>query len=486
MNKYKNVHFIGIGGTGLSAIARVLLQSGYVVTGSDQMRSPNTQRLQTEGAKVFIGHDPENITGAELVIRSSAISDENIEVLTANLSGIKVLKRADFLGELLVSRRVIAIAGSHGKTTTTAMVAWLLMSLGRDPSYIIGSESKNLDENAHAGKGNDFVIEADEYDYMFLGLSPHLAVVTNVEHDHPDCFPTKEDFEEAFLNFSKQILPNGFLLICGNDPGALRLLSHANRENLRTLTYGIVEEKNKKLLNKSSEQLDYFAQHLIPNSVGGFSFDMCTNTGEESHRVKIQIPGEHNALNTVAALAVMDLLEIPISDAIEAMVEFRGTERRFEVLGQSLNITIVDDYAHHPTEIRSTLAAARVKYPERRIWALWQPHTYSRTRTLLSDFSKAFNDADHIIVTDIYAARESSPPNGFSSHNVLAALQKEISLPNQTVHYIPGKAKTRDFLLGELKSGDLLIILSAGDANEIGCQVMEALQNQNTALIESR
>jgi UDP-N-acetylmuramate--alanine ligase len=250
--------------------------------------------------------------------------------------------------------------------------------------------------------------------------------------------------------------------------------------------YGIADEKNGKFLNVNGAKLDYFAQSLTPNSTGGFCFEMCKENSEISHKVTIHVPGKHNVLNSVAALAVMDILEYPISEAITAIEEFIGTERRFEIIGQPLNISIIDDYAHHPTEIRSTLAAARVNYPQGRIWALWQPHTYSRTCTLLSDFSKAFSDADHIIVTDIYAARESSPKNGFSSQNVINAFKKEISLPNQSIHYIPDNSILRDFLLRELKSGDLLIILSAGDANQIGYQVMEALQNQDSALIESR
>jgi UDP-N-acetylmuramate--alanine ligase len=483
--KNRSVHLIGIGGSGLSAIALVLLESGYIVTGSDQLHSPNTQRLQVEGATIYIGHDHDNIKGADLVIRSSAISDENVEVQAAKSLGIKVLKRSDFLSELMIDRRVIAIAGSHGKTTTTAMVAWVLKTLGRDPSYIIGSVSRNLGENAHAGLGKDFVIEADEYDHMFLGLSPHIAVVTNVEHDHPDCFPTQEDFQQAFLDFANRIMPGGVLLVCGDDPGAIRLRNQVDGKNLRKLTYGIADDKYGKPSNRNTDQYDYSAYNLTPNKTGGYSFDMFGRRDGKSHKVTIQIPGVHNVLNAVAVLAVTDILKLPISDAIVAMSEFRGTKRRFEVIGQKLNIIFVDDYAHHPTEIRTTLAAARVQYPDHRIWALWQPHTYSRTRTLLSDFSGAFCDADHVLVTDIYAARESSPSDGFSSQNVLTALKKEINGSKQFVHYVPGKAETRDFLLRELRPGDLLIVLSAGDATQIGYQVMETLQNRNSAPNES-
>jgi UDP-N-acetylmuramate--alanine ligase len=450
----EHMHLIGIGGTGLSAIARVLLERGYKVSGSDRQPSLVADELARAGAVVYIGHDPAQIQGADLVIRSSAVQDDNVEVVAAKQAGIPVLKRSEFLPRLLKDDEVIAIAGTHGKTTTTAMIAWALRSLGEDPSYIIGSAALNMGSNAHAGKGRYFVIEADEYDYMFLGLQPAVAVVTMLEHDHPDCFPTPEEYYDAFLQFGRQIKPNGQLIACSDDRGVQQLLADLP---LSKHTYGL-----------SAERSEYTALTLLNNPNGGYSFQLF-QAGHYLADVSLQIPGLHNVLNALAALAVINELHLPVNRAAGALSAFKGTARRFQVVGEVAGITLIDDYAHHPTEIKATLSAARQRFPGRRIWAVWQPHTFSRTRQILFDFAHAFGDADQVIVTEIYPARELPPPDGFSSVDVVNALS------HPAVVYARDLLAAEQALLENLKPGDVVLVLSAGDADQISRDVLAVL-----------
>jgi UDP-N-acetylmuramate--alanine ligase len=450
------IHFIGIGGTGLSAIARLLLEMGYPVTGSDRVLSPLANSLQEAGARVFRGHDAQNVQGAGLVIRSSAIPDDNPEVQAAIAAGLQVLKRADILGQLMEGQTGVAVAGTHGKTTTTAMIAWMLTALGQDPSYIIGSIAVNLGTNAHAGKGEAFVIEADEYDNMFLGLQPTIAVVTNIEHDHPDCFPTAEDYFSAFLAFVGRLPPTGLLLACGDDPGAARLLAESKSSGKRRLAYGL-----------AGVHTAYIAHYVIPNQCGGFDAQLAIHN--QVVPLSLQVPGIHNVYNALASVAVADLLGLDAVRAAEALGEYRGSDRRFQVRAEPGGVTVIDDYAHHPTEIRATLAAARVRYPGRKIWAVWQPHTYSRTRALLNDFAASFIDADHVIVTEVYAAREAAPEDGFSAQQVVAAM----CYPD--VHFTSNLFDATVLLLTYLQPGDVLLVLSAGDADQISTQVIQGL-----------
>jgi len=457
----EHIHLIGIGGTGLSAIARLLLESGYAVSGSDMLNSPLAQDVNKAGAQVFIGHAAKNVNGADLIVRSSAIPDKNIEVQQAIQNGVPVLKRADFLGQLMEGRQGIAVAGTHGKTTTTAMIAWMLSALEQDPSFIAGGVVNNLGTNARAGNGSTFVIEADEYDRMFLGLKPQIAVITNVEHDHPDIYPTPEDFQNAFQDFVGCLPSDGLLLLCGDDPGALDLLPLAQMNNLPTMTYAI-----------NNPQADYLAHNLksIPGS--GFVFDIHTDPAVSLGRINLQVPGRHNVLNTLAAFAVAHYLELPLDKAAEALSKFRSTGRRFDVLGEAGDITVIDDYAHHPTEIRATLAAAKERYPERDLWVVWQPHTYSRTQMLFDEFAASFVDAHHVLVSEVYRSREPVDPN-FSSRQVVKAMR------HKDVHFIPELKDITTFLLARLKPNDVLLVLSAGDADEISAQVYASLRQRN-------
>ncbi len=446
-----HVHFIGIGGSGLSAIARVLLESGYTVSGSDRALSPLAEELQRLGAKVYLGHRAEQVQGADWVVRSSAIPDDNVEVQAALRAGIPVYKRADFLGRWMEGKIGIAIAGTHGKTTTTAMVAWILTALGQDPTFIIGGVMRNLDVNAHAGRGQAFVIEADEYDRMFLGLRPRIAVVTNVEHDHPDCYPSFQDMLEAFEAFVGLLPQDGVLIACAENAGAFHLLKLAEQAGRRVLAYSVEGQH----VEKASHWV--MAEDLVINEYGGYSFKVKSNLFGEAVQLALRIPGRHNVNNALAAWGVALMLGLSPTEAAEALAAFQGTGRRFEVRGEANGVTFVDDYAHHPTEIQATLEAARARYGARRIWALWQPHTYSRTQVLRAEFAQAFHRADEVIVTEIYRAREPQQP--FSAQVVAAEIR------HPSVHFLPHLTEAADYLERHLRPGDVLLVFSAGDAN---------------------
>jgi UDP-N-acetylmuramate--alanine ligase len=455
-----HVHLIGIGGTGLSAIARVLLETGSTVTGSDRVESPYVRDLRAAGATISLGHRPENVTGADLVVRSSAIPDDNPEVVAARAAGIPVLKRADFLGSLMEAKTGIAVAGTHGKTTTTAMIAWILSALKQDPTFIVGGTLTNLGVNARAGKGPAFVIEADEYDRTFLGLKPLIEVVTNVEHDHPDCYPTAADFQAAFEDFVRLLPAGGTLVTCAEDPGASQLIVEAGKLDRNVLAYGV-----RPTVTGGLFMMDTYAEVVVHNDRGGYTFS--ASVLGHSCSVMLQVPGMHNVRNGLAALTVVALLGLPLEAASQALGDFSGTGRRFEVRGEAGGVVVIDDYAHHPTEIRATLAAARARYFGRRIWAVWQPHTYSRTRTLLTSFASAFDDADEVIVTEIYAAREAR--QDFSAEEVV----KTMSHPS--ARFIPELSDVSNYLLSHLHPGDVLLVLSAGDADQVSTQVLARL-----------
>ena len=455
----KHVHFIGIGGTGLSAIARVLLEKGYTISGSDCSASPLFKAITAAGARTFLGHAAEQIAGADLIIRSSAIPDDNPEVIAAIEQGIQVLKRADFLEELTRDKDTLAVAGSHGKTTTTAMLVWMLDQLGTQPSFIAGGMINQLDCNARAGIGSYFVIEADEYDYMFLGLSPKIAIVTNIEHDHPDCFPTKEDYLEAFRDFLGHVRLDGVALLCLDDPESRTMLEEMKDSPTRKLSYG------------TSLNADYFI-HDIKLVDGSTQFILTHKKNgsitETLGEINLSVPGHHNVLNAAAALGALHQLGMPIDEAIQALNDFQGTGRRFEILGNIEGRVIVDDYGHHPTQIAATLEAARSHYPRHRIWAVWQPHTYSRTQLLEQEYIQALSQADKVIVLKIYAAREKD--EGYTAEKIANSIAKV------DAHYIPNMEEASNFLLAKLKQDDLVIVFSAGDATKISRQVLRELQ----------
>ena len=452
----KHIHLIGIGGAGLSAIARVLLERGYLVSGSDLEHTPIVESLVSAGARFYVGHHSDNVRNAEIVVRSSAVPDENIEVQAARSRGIMVVKRAEFLGELMEGKTVIAVSGTHGKTTTTAMISWMLSQLGLDPSFILGGVISNLGTNARAGRGASFVIEADEYDRMFLGLKPKLAVITNVEYDHPDCYPTMEEYQDAFRSFVKKIIPGGILILCGDDPLAEELGTIANDNGNKYFTYGYQDRSN-----------DYLATELKLNPDRmGYEFHL-NYKGKKLADLRLQVPGLHNVFNASAAMVLADQLGLQPQNASDALSRFEGTERRLEIIAEPGGVIVISDYAHHPTEIRATLSAVRSCYPDRDIHAVWQPHTYSRTKLFFDAFTKSFDDADFVHVMEIFASRE--PVEGeYSANRLVDAIQ------HPQAKFTPSISDTVEVLEKNLKAGDVVIILSAGNADQICAHIVEA------------
>ncbi len=464
-----HVHLVGIGGTGLSAIAALLLELGFTVSGSDQRPNEATAELALHGAKVYRGHHASQVAGADVVLISSAVPENNVEVLAARAAGVPVLRRGEFLGPLLEGQHGIGVAGTHGKTTTTGMIAIVLLRAGMDPSFIIGSKvsvgpaegmaSQTL--AARAGKG-PFVIEADEYDGMFLGLPLEIAVVTNVEWDHVDCYPTPKAFVDAFRAFVGQLPEGGLLVLCADDPGALALRDAAP-PGVTVQTYGL------------SPHANWQAHDLTPNDRGGLDalvwFDpLATGMGNGAQvaSLSLTIPGPHNIRNALAALAVANWHRIPPSWAAAMLRDFQGAGRRFEFVGEAAGVTVIDDYAHHPTEIAATLAAARLRFATRRIWAVFQPHTYSRTKALLHDFAHCFDDADRVLLLDIYPAREKIDL-GMHSRRLQAHME------HSGVEYVGSIEAAAEHLLRHVEPEDVVITMSAGDANRVGRLLLEGL-----------
>ncbi len=458
----EHIHLIGIGGTGLSAIARVLLERGYRVSGSDLEYSELADSLLQAGALIHTGHEAENVRGADIVIRSSAVPDDNVEVQEARERDIPVVKRAEFLPRLTEGQKLIAVAGSHGKTTTTAMLSWILMELDQDPSFIVGGVVENLHTNARAGNGEYFVIEADEYDEMFLGLEPEVTVVTNVEYDHPDYYATPQDFEQAFRAFVGRLKSGGSLVLCAEDPGA-RDLRHEVDLDQDVYFYGF-----------DNPDFNYMARNLQRQDDGGYRFDFYTAdiAMELFQQVQLGIPGEHNVLNALAALGVVDVLGLSVERATAALADFQGSGRRFDIRGKYAGVVIVDDYAHHPTEIRTTIRAAKDRYPEQDVWVVWQPHTYSRTLTLQDGFSTCFQEAEHVVVTAVYPSREEKP-EGFSMPEIVR------DIDHGDISYQAEFEAARSYLVSRLAEGDVVLIFSAGDAVDLSADLARTLSQQD-------
>lgn len=454
----RRVHFVGIGGIGLSAIARVLIARGDQVSGSDLISSPITDELAKLGAKIFIGHRAENVDEVDMALVTSAVTEDNPEIREARRRRIRVIKRRDFFPDLTGGKRVIAVSGTHGKTTTTGMVATILLNAGLDPTAIVGGMIPELKGNARVGDGEYFVIEADEYDRAFLGLRPSIAVVTSIEMDHPDVFRDVNEVASGFREFMKQVERDGLLVGCGDDERVSRELQGVDPPVVR---YGF-EMHN-----------DWRAVDLKPNARGGTDFAVQRGQAQLGD-FELQIPGKHNVLNALAALAVARHIGIDLKNAQETLRNFRGAARRFEIKGEFAGVTVVDDYAHHPSEIRATLAAARERFPNRNIWAVFQPHTFTRTHALLDDFAQAFSDADQVIVTEIFAAREHD--NGrITSRDLVQRMAK----PNVT--YLRRLEEIADYLSKHLKPGDILLTLGAGDVYRVGEWVLAGLSREPRA-----
>ncbi len=463
----QRVHLVGIGGIGLSAIARVLAMRGHAVSGSDLRLSPLMEELRALGVIVYQGHAAEQIADAELVVVSSAIPEDNPEIRAARIAGVPVVKRQTFIGQLLADQRTVAVAGTHGKTTTTAMIATILDAAGADPSFIIGGVVPGWGTNARAGAGQWFVIEADEYDRMFHGLAPDVAVVTNVEMDHPDYYRDLDDLRGAFEVFVRGMAPGGRLIACADSPELQRVLGELQGPNSPEIwTYG------------RSPEARYQVTGFGVNDQGGIEATL--QEGEQRlARLRLQVPGEHNALNAAAAWLAARCCGVEADVALQALAAFGGVGRRFEVKGEAGGVLVVDDYAHHPTEIRATLAAARSRYGARRLWAVFEPHTNSRTVALFDEFCTAFAQADKVLVGDIFVARQErlavsrrseAPP---TAQDLVAAMDHEGARYGGSVDAIV------DTLLVELHPGDVLLTMGAGNGYRIGERVLEALTRRD-------
>ncbi len=369
-------HFIGIGGAGMSALAGALLDLGATVSGSDAVASDATGELAARGARVHIGHDAANLGNATRVVVTAAVPAENPELLAAGERGVSVVKRAELLGQLMDMRRGVAVAGTHGKTTTSAMIAWVLSRAGRDPSYMVGGTIRGLGAGGHWGTGNDLVAEADEYDRSFLHLHPEVAVITNIENDHLEYYGTPEAIYAAFSEFALNVRPGGLLVLCADDAGTRRLADDLAEGDapFRFQLYG------------TSDRALWRPANIIANRQGGSDF-VALRSGKEAARLSLLLPGKHNVLDALAALAVCVDLGMEPGEVARHLGDFIGAGRRFEVKGEAAGVVVVDDYAHHPTEIASTLQAARQRYPSRRLCVLFQPHTYTRTRDFLQEFA---------------------------------------------------------------------------------------------------
>lgn len=462
-------HLVGIGGSGMSAIARVLLGRGYVVSGSDMQRNELTQALQESGAILYQGHNAAQIKGADALVVSSAVPTDNPEVTAAQQKGIPVLKRSDLLGQLMADAIGIAVAGSHGKTTTTGMIAHMLLATDHDPTVILGGVLPEWGTNGRYGEGDYFVVEADEYDHMFLGLRPELAVITNIEYDHPDIYPTEAEYVGAFRQFTALLPRNGRLIACGDDPGVRLLLNGLDLGEVEITTYGIPAENG-----DIAPATDFQAVDCRPNQLGGTDF-LVVQEGQTIGLARLRVPGLHNVRNALAAIIVGLDLEIEFAPICRALAAFGGVGRRFQVTGEVGGVTIIDDYAHHPTEIRATLAAARQRYPGRRLWTVWQPHTYSRTKLLRDDFARSFADADRVIALDIYRSRETDTL-GVNTAVIVQAMQ-QLSEGPQVIH-IPERRAAADYLIDRVRPDDVVLTLGAGDGNMVGEWLLAALKER--------
>jgi UDP-N-acetylmuramate--alanine ligase len=456
----QHIHLIGIGGAGLSAIARILLEKGCTVSGSDRSRNSLTDALARDGATIYEGHDASYVNGADCVIVTSAAQADHVEVAAARARNIPVYKRADIMAALMEGKRVIAVAGTHGKTTTTAMIVHILRECGKDPSYIVGGVMRNTGTNAGVGTGEYFVVEADEYDNMFLGLRPDVAVITNIEYDHPDFFRSRHQTMDSFARFARLLHHDGHLIVCNDSPLASKVGNQQRDSGCHVTFYRAKRRKAEWRVTGVREEDDFTVFDVLHHNNG---FMGCA---------RLQLPGTHNASNALAAIIVTQYEGIPFRDSSLYLSSFKGTGRRFQLNSEVNGVAVIDDYAHHPTAIKVTLEAARQRYPDRQLWAVWQPHTYSRTQALMDDYIRAFDSADHVLVTDIYAAREQPVP-GVTSAEVVARMQ------HPDARHTPSLKDTVAVLDQEVKTPAVILIMSAGVAPAIGTEFLKRRQERH-------
>ncbi len=440
-----HIHFIGIGGISMSGLAHIALSRGYRVTGSDRARSPITDRLEQEGAVIYEGHDAKNVEGADLAVHTAAVKDDNPEMAAAKAQGIRLIDRAEFLGAVMkLYRHTVGVAGTHGKTTTTSMLAHALIYAGTDPTISVGGELDLIGGNIRCGSSDYFVTEACEYTNSFLKFSPTIALITNIEEDHLDFFTGIEMIRDSFRSFAELTRGIGKVVAWGEDENIRIALDGSG---LDVITYGMTDAN------------DYHAENIVYHA-GYPSFDIYRGESRLCH-VSLNVPGDHNILNTLATIAVCELLGVDAAEAAKGIETFKGTHRRFEKKGFVNGAVVLDDYAHHPTEIKATLKAAEA-FPHKRIVCIFQPHTYSRTRTLWNDFLTAFDAADELIVTHIYAAREKD--DGVTSAEKLAS---EIAERGINAKYMENFSDIEEYIKNTASEGDIIFTMGAGDVTNI-------------------
>jgi len=458
----KKIHFVGIGGIGMSGIAEILLDQGFTVTGSDRALSEVTQRLQSLGARIFEGHRAANVDpDADVLVYSSAVGPDNPELRAAAERKIPVIRRAEMLAEVMRLKYGIGVAGTHGKTTTTSMTSLVLLAGGLDPTVLVGGKLSGLGgTNARLGQGDFIVVEADEFDRSFLSLTPTIAVLTTLETDHLDCYRDLEDIKGAFVQFATRVPFYGFVVLCLDEPALLDIMPALSKKKI--VTYGL------------NPQADIQATDIrYKENTSSF---LVTRRGAELSRVTLQVPGQHNVQNALAALTVGLELGVPFDKVKAGIEKFTGVYRRWERKGEAGGITLYDDYAHHPTECRATLAGAKGGW-KRRVVCVFQPHLYSRTRDFYEDFGKSFLLSDVLVVTDVYPARE-EPIQGVTGELVVHAARR---FGHKDAHYVADKSALPSFLRSIIREGDLVITMGAGDIWKFGEQFLNELTIQATA-----
>jgi UDP-N-acetylmuramate--alanine ligase len=453
--RVRTIHFVGIGGIGMSGIAEVLLSSGFAVTGSDARASDTTRRLEELGAKCFVGHRTDQVGDADVVVFSSAVTRDNPELVEARARNIPVIPRAEMLAELMRVKQGIAIAGSHGKTTTTSMVAFALHEAGIDPTVVIGGKVNAFDSNARLGAGDVLVAEADESDGSFLYLSPTIAVITNIDHEHMDHWASFDQLVDAFVGFANRVPFYGMAVVCLDDPTVRAMLPRLHK---RTITYGF------------SPDADYVASEVVHEGLTT-RFRVRARGRDEGDFV-LRMPGRHNVLNALATIAVCDEQEVPPAILQAALGSFAGVQRRFTVRGEGRGVLVVDDYGHHPTEIAATLAGARTSHPGRRLIAAVQPHRYTRLRDNFAAFVRCLDPADQVWLTDVYPAGEAPVP-GVDSAALAAALRERT--PTRPIVHVPAVGDLAARLAAGTAPGDIVVTLGAGSITRVSHDLAAAL-----------
>lgn len=451
------VHFIGIGGSGMSGIARIMVMNGSTVSGSDAKESAVVDVLRALGARVEIGHAADNLGEADTLVISSAIRKDNPELVEAERRGLRILHRSGALAALMADKRAVAVAGTHGKTTTTSMTTVALQACGLDPSFVIGGVLSTTGTNAHSGTGDVFVAEADESDGSFLLYDPAIGILTNVEAEHLDYYGTPEKVQEAFVEFCAGIgARGGAVIACADDPGSRGVAAQARQQGTSVIFYG------------TSEASDIRLRELRSGLISEFVLDVPGR--EEPLAVSLRQPGTHNALNATAAIAVAHSLGADVDKAASGLGNYGGTRRRFEERGIAAGVRVIDDYAHHPTELRAVLSAARgVVTDEGRVWAIFQPHLYSRTMEFRAEFGEALGLADEVVVLDVFPAREDPVPG------VTGALIAD-RVPHENVTFFESFSEAVPFVASRVRPGDLVLTLGAGDVTILGPELLTALE----------